>query len=228
MAIGPPKPKYDKNDYTPAELKLVEAKLKEIDAQLVRIKTANTKEEKQAIARSLAESQKDAINKDQTGDVAGVVFTLVGERLFNINIYNAASDNDKFNMGAGKIFYSNFKEKFKDYVFQRAAMEQFNGHMLQRYSGVLLKFCDENAKFRKDLISTMENIIKAKKGKIDGSVTLSTVIAPSVKAVELLPLLKALQADKTIGAAERDLYNITINSIEKDARQNPKPVPLRR
>jgi hypothetical protein len=199
------------NNYTDAERKTVDARYKVIAPQLDRIKAAKT-EEKAALADAFAKSQAQAIKDPKT---AAIVFTITAEKLFRTNPNIALSDDEKANMRAGKAFFKNFKEQFKDYFFERAAMPRFEPGLLQTCSELLVKFAQDDAAFRKSLIARIDTVLRTKKGDVDNSVTLSTIMAPLVKATELLPLLRKLQDDPAVKPNERTLYRITEQAIQK-------------
>jgi hypothetical protein len=208
---------YD--NYTETERESFDAIYKGIAPQLDRIKSAKTKEEKAALADAFAKSQANAIKGQK---VASIVFTITAERLFRANPNVALSDDQKANMRAGKAFFSNFKEQFKDYFFERAAMPRFEPGLLQTCSELLVKFAQEDPAFRKSLIARMDTILRTKKGDVDNSVTLTTIMAPLVKATELLPLLRKLQDDPALKPNEKTLYRITEQAIQKERGTSPQ------
>ncbi len=222
-----PENQYNQKNYTPAELRLVEAEFKKIASRLSAIKSAPTKLEKLELANSLAKSEQATVMTGPTN--AAVVFNLVGESLFTLKKFMAASENEKLNMRAGKEFFGHFQIQFKDYFFSRAAMESFDQNLLANSSAVLIKLANEDPVFRKYLIGTMDTILLTKKGKIDDSVTFSTIIAPGIKATELIGRLQQLQKDTGLGSKERDLYRVTEQSIRQNASEvKPEPqVPMK-
>ncbi len=202
------------DNYTPAESGSLDAKYKEIAPQLDRIREAKTREEKVALADRFAKSQQEAIKDPKT---AGIVFTITAEKLFRTNPHIGLSEDDKSNMRAGKAFFGNFKEQFKDYFFERATMGRFEMGILQTCSELLVKYAQEDAAFRKSLIARMDTVLRTKKGNVDNSVTLSTIMAPLVKARELVPLLQKLQDDPRLNPNEKKLYRITEQAINREA-----------
>jgi hypothetical protein len=233
--MAAPETEYNTNNYTPDELKVLGSKYKEVAPQLQKIKDADKREDKVAIANSLADSQRDAIMKmdplKKKPINAAVIFTLVAENLFRANQFMALSDDQKANRAAGKAFFSAYKEMFKDYFFERASMKGFEPGILKTCSGLLMNLSDEDPAFRKSVIARMETIFRTKKGNIDDSVTQSTVIAPLIKAKELLPLLRSLQDTPGMNLNEKKLYRITADAINKEilaAPQQQNPMPLKR
>jgi hypothetical protein len=217
---------YNKGNYAPAELRAADAKYAELAPQLERIRSARTREEKLKLAGQLAEGQRQAITKDP-GVIAPVVFTIVSEKLFRANEFVALSENDKLNMRAGKAFFGNFKAQFMDYFFTRASMKGFEPGILATDSELLVKFAQEDPVFRKSLVARMETVFLSRKGKPDSSVAHCSVMAPLVKATELLPTLRRLQSDPGAGAGEKELLRVTVQAIEKEA-QPARQAPLKR
>jgi len=218
-------PGYNRNNFDAAELRLVDAKYIELSPQLDRIRSEKTRDGKVALANQLAQSQKQAITQDPKA-TASVVFTIVSEKLFRTNQFVALSENDKLNMRAGKAFFGNYKDQFKDYFFTRASMKGFEPGILATDSELLVKFAQEDPAFRMFLVASMETVFLTKKGKVDNSVALSSVMAPLLKATELLPTLRRLQSDPGISVPEKELYRVTVQAIEKEA-QPVRQMPLK-
>ncbi len=225
--MADPETKYNKNNYTTAELRLVDAKYAEVVVYPRRITDAKDKDDKVAIAEEFAKSQQDAVMKDPKA--AAIIFTITAEKLFRANQFTELSEDQKMNRAAGKAFFGNFKGNFKDYFFERAAMKGFEQGILMTCSGLLVKFADEDPVFRKSVIARMNSVFLRGQGNIDNSVTVSTIIAPLIKASELIPTLRRLQDVPSLGANEKELYRITVQSIEKAVQegQPQKQAPLR-
>jgi hypothetical protein len=226
--MATPEEKYNKNNYAPAELRLVDAKYGEIAPQLAKILAAKPKEEKVALANALAQNQKGDIMKDPKV-AAAVIFTLVCEKLFRANQYTVLSEDQKMNRAAGKAFFTDFRGNFKDYFFERAAMKKFDNGLLMTMSGLLVNFANEDPVFRKSVIARMNTVLLRGQGNVDNGVTVSTIIAPLVRASELIPTLKRLQDTPGLGNNEKELYRITVQAIERAIQAVPeqKQVPLK-
>ncbi len=213
---------YSLNDYTEAEQRALDARYKELAPQLDRIKAAKTKDEKVALAKAFAERQKDAMERNP--DSVGIVFTVTAEKLFRANPKIALSEDEKSNMRAGKAFFGDYKEMFKNYFFERAAMSRFDMNIAQTCSELLVRFAQEDPAFRKSLIARIDTTLRTKKGDIDNSVTLSTIMAPLIKATELLPLLRKLQDDPAVKPNEKTLYRIAEQAIQKETQAAKTPM----
>lgn len=216
----------DTKNYLPKELTLLETKNAEYDPLLEKIRVAKTKEEKLKLTEELVKKVRKDIESDLTGLIAGTVFTIIAEKFFAVGTVFLPSDNDKLNIETAEDFYKHFKDKLIDYVFSRASIEKFDNVILDKLNITLIKLANQDSIFRTDLIKKIDNLLKTKKGNIDGSVVSALLILPSIRAKELLPALVNLQNDKNISNNEKELYGAAIDKIrellKKDEATKPK------
>lgn len=230
---------FDKDNYKPHELPLAEGVITGTKPLLDRIHSARTLEQKLGAATQLVSAARKSITADRSGVKKHILFTAVAERFYDIGGFFSPSENDKLNSKAARFFFTSFKVDFMDYAFDRTGnLPDFNNKIITRFVVALEKIAngdrelklDPDPLFRTALIKRIDTLLKTKKGNIDKSVNLATRILPFILARELVPTLKALSSDKTVGEDARAFYGAALRLLEKElAKSKPgakaKPIP---
>lgn len=215
---------FDKDNYKPHEIPLVEGVIAQINLLMDRIHSARTLEQKLAAAGQLVSAVRKLVAADSSGVKKYILFTAVAERFYDIGGFFSPSENDKLNSKAARFFFTEFRADFMEYTFDRTGnLPDFNNKITTRFVVALekiangdkeLKFGPDQA-FRAALIKKIDILLKTRKGRIDKSVTMAVRVLPFILARELVPTLNALANDRTLGDDARSFYKASLRLLEE-------------